>query len=75
MGRGQERMRESKITQELDHRDFVCHARKESGVDLLISGQRTHSAMSQTGISLGHMVSVTTQPCDHSGEKAATDDA
>lgn len=76
MVRAQERRREWKITREPDHRDFVCHARKEFGLDLLISGQCTHSAMSQTGISLGHMVSVTTtQLCNHSGEKAAIDDA
>lgn len=76
MVRAQERMRESKITQELHHLDFVCHARKEFGVDLFISGQCTHSVMGQIGISLGHMVSVTTtQLCNHSGEKAAIDDA
>lgn len=76
MVRAQERMREQKITQEPDHCDFVCHARKEFGVDLLISGQCTLSVVSQIGISLGHMVSVTTtQLCNHSEEKAAIDDA
>ena len=75
MVRAQERMREQ-ITQEPDHCDFVCHARKEFGVDLLISGQCTLSVVSQIGISLGHMVSVTTtQLCNHSEEKAAIDDA
>ena len=75
MVRAQERMREQKITQEPHLRDFVCHARKEFGVDLLISGQCTLCVMSQIGISLGHLVSVTTtQLCKHSEEKAAIDD-
>lgn len=70
----QERTRKQKITQEPDHRGFVCHARKELGLDLIISGQQTFSVMNQTGISLGHMVSVTTtQVWDHSEEKAAID--
>ena len=42
-----------------DH-GFVSHERKGFGLDRIISGQQTFSVMSQRGISLEHMVSVTT---------------